>query len=321
MNKDVLLRADSVHKVFPVALRGRLFKKKVGVKAVNQVSFSIYRGETLGLIGESGCGKTTLARCLMRLIDVTSGRIVFEGRDIVAVGRRKLRALRKKMQTIYQDPFSSLNTRKRIFQIVAEPLIVHGIKDREEIEERVGTALDEVGLGRKYLDRYPHELSGGERQRVNIARALALNPSFVIADEPVSALDVSVQAQVLNLILNLQSRLGLTYLFISHDLRVVGHMSDRIAVMYMGRIMELGPASEILLRSVHPYTTGLLKSMATTTYGRAREPVLSGEIPSLVHPPPGCSFHPRCDRKQGRCTRESPQLREVGRGHSVACHL
>ena len=315
-----LLEVEDLIKVYPISRGGMFSKRKALVRAVDGVNFSISRGETLGLVGESGCGKTTLSRCLIRLVEPTSGRIRFDGVDVLGLNWGALRRLRARLQIIYQDPYSSLDPRKRILDIVGEPLIVHRVGSKDQIRSRVVELLEEVGLGAQHLDLFPHELSGGQRQRINIARALALRPRFIIADEPVSALDVSIQAQVLNLILGLQKKYDLTYLFISHDLRVVEHMSDRIAVMYLGRIVETGKRDEIFLSACHPYTQILIQSMPSITAKKRRSKVVSGEIPSPVNPPSGCYFHPRCSQKEEICTHQFPESKEVAPGHWVACH-
>ncbi|MGQ9647412.1 MAG: ABC transporter ATP-binding protein [Thermodesulfobacteriota bacterium] len=315
-----LLEVEDLTKVYHVSRGGMFSKKMAVVRAVDGVNFSVSRGETLGLVGESGCGKTTLSRCLIRLVEPTSGKIRFDGVDVLGLNWGALRKLRAKLQIIYQDPYSSLDPRKCIMDIVGEPLIVHRVGSKDWIKSRVVELLEEVGLGVQHLDLFPHELSGGQRQRVNIARALALRPQFIIADEPVSALDVSIQAQVLNLILGLQKKFDLTYLFISHDLRVVEHMSDRIAVMYLGRIVEMGKTDEIFLNACHPYTQILIQSMPSITAKERRSKVISGEIPSPVNPPSGCYFHPRCSQKQEICAHQFPESIEVGPGHWVACH-
>ena len=321
MMNGKLIKVEDLIKVYTISQRGVFSKKKAMVKAVDGVNFFIDRGETLGLVGESGCGKTTLSRCLIRLIEPTSGRIQFEGVDVLSLNWKQLQRLRTKMQIIYQDPYSSLNSRKRIVDIVAEPMIVHRFGSVKQIRSRVAELLDEVGMSDRFLNLFPHELSGGERQRINIARGLALNPRFIIADEPVSALDVSIQAQVLNLILGLQRKFELTYLFISHDLRIVEHMSDRIAIMYLGRIVEMGDTDEIFRNACHPYTQALIKSMPSIAAKEKRSKVLSGEIPSPINPPEGCYFHPRCIKKEETCAHQFPELREVNPGHWVACHL
>jgi oligopeptide/dipeptide ABC transporter ATP-binding protein len=292
------------------------------VHAVDDVSFALRQGETLGLVGESGCGKTTLARTIMRLLDPTDGTIRFRGRDITRSSRRALRPLRREMQMVFQDPFASLNPRKRVGQIIGAPLAIAGV-DRREASQRAVELLDRVGLQREHLGRFPHEFSGGQRQRIGIARALALEPELIVLDEPVSALDVSIQAQIVNLLDDLQDDFGLTYVFVAHDLSVVRHVSDRIAVMYLGKIMELSPAEELYSMPIHPYTSALLAAIPIPDprENRRRERiVVGGEPPSPVQPPPGCVFHTRCPRARERCRLEVPPLTAYGHGHAAACH-
>ncbi len=293
------------------------------VRAVDDVSFSIQRGETLGLVGESGCGKTTVGRCILRLIEPTSGEIRFDGQDLLKLGRGELRALRRRMQIIFQDPYSSLDPRMKVGSIIAEPLEIHGAGDRRERKDRVAELLRVVGLDPDYANRYPHQFSGGQRQRIGIARALALNPDFIVADEPVSALDVSVQAQVVNLMQDLQERFGLTYLFISHGLAVVKHISTRVGVMYLGKLVELAPAEEIYANPLHPYTQALLQAIPIPDpeVKRATQQKLGGDVPNPIAPPPGCRFHTRCPHAMGRCGIEEPEFKEVSPGHFVACFL
>mgnify|MGYP006372555197 FL=1 len=319
-----LLEVRDLVKHFPIG--GGMFTKPVGVvRAIDGVSFSIRKGETLGLVGESGCGKTTTGRCILQLERPTSGSIVFEGIDMVTLDAAELRAVRRRVQVIFQDPYSSLNPRMTIGQILAEPLKVHKIvRDPGERELRVRELLTQVGLLPQHAKRYPHQLSGGQRQRVGIARALAMEPSLIVCDEPVSALDVSIQAQIINLLEELQSRLGLTYLFIAHDLSVVRHISDRVAVMYLGKIVELADRKAIYEEPLHPYTRALLSAVPIPDpkiEAKRERTVLRGEVPSALNPPSGCVFHPRCPIAVDRCSAEIPPLREIRPGHWAACHL
>jgi len=320
--KAPVVEVRDLKKHFPV--REGLLRRTVGhVYAVDGVSFSIAEGETLGLVGESGCGKSTVGRVLLRLIEPTAGSIHVEGRDVTTMPRAELRPYRRQMQIIFQDPFSSLNPRMKVGDIVAEPLKVHGIgKQASERREMVAKIFERVGLRRAQLDNFPHQFSGGQRQRIGIARALALNPRLIIGDEPVSALDVSIQAQVINLLMDLQKELSLSYLFISHNLAVVEHISHKIAVMYLGRIVEYAEKKTFFTRPLHPYSEALLSAVPVPDPAiRRQKRVLQGDVPSPLKPPPGCHFHTRCPYAVARCKVEDPVLREVEHGHLVACHL
>ena len=318
---DALLTLEHLVKYFPVP-RGFLQPEKLFVHAVDGVNLEIRRGETLGLVGETGCGKSTLGRLILRLEKPTSGRILFDGVDIAPLRPRAMKEVRRKMQIIFQDPYSSLNPRKTVESIIMEPLTIHGVGSREERRQKVRDLMDEVGLRPEYLKRYPHEFSGGQRQRIGIARALALNPSLIVADEPVSALDVSIRSQALNLLEDLQEKYGLTYLFISHDLSVVEHISDRVAVMYLGKIVEIGAKEEIYERPLHPYTEALLSAVPVPDPSRkSARIILEGDVPSPLYPPSGCRFHPRCWLRIPICTEVEPPLHDVGGGHAAACHV
>ena len=316
-----LIEVENLKKYYPVTA-GLLSRHVADVKAVDGVSFSINEGETLGLVGESGCGKSSLGRTLLRLEEPTAGRVLYKGDDITIWDRRQLKGLRKEAQMIFQDPQSSLDPRMTIGDSIGEALLIHGIGDEKERLEMVVELLKRVGLEPEHVSRYPHELSGGQKQRTGIARALAVNPRIIVADEPVSALDVSVQAQILNLIMDLQRELGLAYLFIAHDLAVIGQVSDRIAVMYLGQIIELASRSELFEHPLHPYTEALLSAILLPNPHQKREKIsLSGEVPSPVEPPLGCRFHTRCPKAMKRCGREQPSLRPLERDHLVSCHL
>ena len=321
---DDLLVVEGLQKYFPVT-RGIIFQKQVAaVQAVDGVDFVLRRGETLGVVGESGCGKSTMARCVARLLDPTGGRIVFDGTDITFLSRAEMRPVRREMMMVFQDPYASLNARKRVGFIVGEPLEVHKIGTEAERKRRVQDLLEVVGLNPEHYNRFPHEFSGGQRQRIGVARALAANPKLIICDEPVSALDVSVQAQILNLLKDLQKEFGLTYLFIAHDLNVVRHISDRVLVMYLGKVAEVGVDQDLYERPKHPYTGALLSAVPIPNPARGRERkaiLLEGDVPNPINPPSGCRFHPRCPRfVEGRCDVEEPVLRSFGSGHEAACH-
>ena len=311
---EVLLRTEALFKYFPVKDSSEV------VRAVDGVSFAINAGETLGLVGESGCGKSTVGRCLLRLHEPTSGSIKFQGTEITTLGKREMRDIRREMQMIFQDPYASLDPRMSILSIVSEPLKIHGVGSAAERKERVADLLGRVGLDPRYMTRYPHEFSGGQRQRIGIARALALNPKLIICDEPVSALDVSVQAQVVNLLQDLQQEFGLTYLFISHGLAIVEHISDRVAVMYLGRIVEIADSAALYATPLHPYTKALLSAIPIPDPKRKRERIiLKGDVPTPIDPPSGCRFRTRCPFASAECTETDPELREVRPGHFAAC--
>jgi oligopeptide transport system ATP-binding protein len=317
---ESLLRAEHIVKKFPI-YGGLLSREVAAVKAVQDISFEIKKGETLGLVGESGCGKSTLGRCLIRLIEPTSGKIFFKDRDITHISGTELRDLRRKMQIIFQDPYASLNPRMTIGAILEEPLIIHNLFDSaKDRADRVKELVHLVGLRPEHLSRYPHEFSGGQRQRVGIARALAVNPELIICDEPVSALDVSIQAQVINLLMELQQKLGLTYVFIAHDLKVVEHVSHRVAVMYLGKIVEMAAATELYRNPQHPYTKALLSAIPVPDpKPRPERIILTGDVPSPMNPPPGCHFNPRCPIATDECTKEIPHLKETSSEHYASC--
>lgn len=323
MSDDVILRVDGLCKSFTVRAGGMFSNDKGVVRAVQDVSFEVKRGETLGIVGESGCGKSTTGRMIVRLIDPTSGRIEFDGEDITSVKGKSLREMRKKIQMVFQDPYASLNPRMNVAANVGEPLLIHGlVSNKKERDTAVRELLRIVGLNPDYAERYPFEFSGGQRQRIGIARALSLSPQLVIADEPVSALDVSLQAQIINLMQELREKKGLTYLFIAHDLAVVKHLSDRVAVMYLGKIAEIGVKNEIFAEPLHPYTKALFSSIPVPDPLRRKPRApLEGDVPSPLAPPPGCLFHTRCPHATERCRTEVPVLKEAAPRHSVACHL
>jgi oligopeptide transport system ATP-binding protein len=322
---DELLRVENLKKHFPIT-QGIIFQKQVAaVKAVDDVSFTVNRGETFGIVGESGCGKSTLARVIMRLLEATSGTITFDGREISQLSRTDMRPIRREMMMIFQDPYASLNPRKRVGAIVGEALEINKLGSDAEIKRRVQELLEVVGLNPEHYNRFPHEFSGGQRQRIGIARALAVNPTLIVADEPVSALDVSVQAQILNLLKDLQSEFGLTYIFIAHDLNVVRHISDRVMVMYLGKLVEIGSSQELYVEPKHPYAGALLSAVpiANPRIGRTRQPiVLEGDVPNPINPPDGCRFHPRCPRVQeGICDVVEPRVSDFASVHAAACHF
>ena len=319
---EPLLSVRGLKKHFPI--RGGILSREVDrVHAVDGVSFAIAPGETLGLVGESGCGKSTLGRCILRLIEPSAGEVWFQGQDVTKMAGEALRALRRDMQIIFQDPFASLNPRHTVGGIIGEALIIHAlVKGRRAMEERVVQLLETVGLQPEHMRRFPHEFSGGQRQRIGIARALAVEPKLIVCDEPVSALDVSIQAQVINLLEDLQEKFGLTYLFIAHDLSVVEHISDRVAVMYLGRVVEVATAEELYANPLHPYTEALLSAVPIPDPKvKRRRIVLQGDVPNPIHPPSGCHFHTRCPIAQARCSVEAPVLKSAGGRHQVSCHF
>ncbi|MFR7935414.1 MAG: ABC transporter ATP-binding protein [Clostridium perfringens] len=321
MEDNTVLKVENLKKYFPI--KAGVFSKTVGhVKAVDGVSFTIDKGETLGLVGESGCGKSTTGRAILRLFEKTDGNVYFEGKDIFDLKKKELRALRPKMQMIFQDPYSSLNPRLSVDSLVGEALLSHKLCSKEELPERVAQTIERCGLARYHMKRYPHEFSGGQRQRIGIARALILNPSFIVADEPVSALDVSIQSQIVNLMMDLQEEMGFSYLFISHDLSIVKHICHKIGVMYLGSLVELAPKNELYDNPLHPYTKALLSAVPIPDPTIKRERIiLKGDIPSPANPPSGCKFHTRCPYAMDKCKKEAPEYKCVGKDHFVACHL
>ncbi len=323
-DKQVLVRVENLKKHFPIT-RGIIIQRQVGaIKAVDGVTFDIYRGETLGLVGESGCGKSTTGRTILQLYRPTAGNVYFEGENLVEMKGERLRRQRRKMQMIFQDPYASLNPRMTVGNIIGEPLEVHNVASGKERQERVQELLKLVGLNPYFVNRYPHEFSGGQRQRIGVARALALNPSFIVCDEPISALDVSIQAQVVNLLEDLQEELGLTYLFIAHDLSMVRHISDRVAVMYLGKIVELTDRDSLYSNPQHPYTEALLSAVPIPdpdVEEKRKRIILKGDVPSPANPPEGCNFSTRCPKVMPVCHEVEPEFKEVAPGHWCACHL
>lgn len=323
-SNEILLDVKNIKKYFPI--KGGILKRTVSqLKAVDDISFTVRKGETLGIVGESGSGKSTLGRVLLRLLDPTEGQVIFDGTDITNLSQRKIRPHRGNMQIVFQDPFASLNSKMSVGQLIEEPLLVQGKMSRDERKKQVIAIIEKVGLRAADREKYPHEFSGGQRQRISIARALVMNPKFVICDEPVSALDVSIQAQVLNLMKDLQDELGLTYLFIAHDLSVVKHISDRVAVMYLGRFVEIAPKKALYTSALHPYTQALLSSIPVIDLneepGQQEKVKLTGDLPSPANPPSGCTFRTRCPQAYDRCAAERPELIELEKDHFVACHL
>jgi oligopeptide transport system ATP-binding protein len=321
---NVLVRVRDLKKHFPITA-GIVIQREVGaVRAVDGISFDVYRGETLGLVGESGCGKTTAGRTILQLYRPTAGEVVFDGADLATMKKNDLRQMRRRMQMIFQDPFASLNPRKTVSRIIGEPLRTHGLAAGEERVERVQELMRVVRLNPRFINRYPHEFSGGQRQRIGIARALASNPEFIVCDEPIAALDVSIQAQVVNLLEDLQADLGLTYLFIAHDLSMVRHICSKVAVMYLGKIVELGAKDEVYDHPLHPYTKALLSAVPVPdpdAERQRRRVVLEGDVPSPSNPPPGCYFNTRCPIAEDICRQAAPEWRDAGAGHFAACHM
>jgi oligopeptide transport system ATP-binding protein len=317
---ESLLEVKGLKKYFPLQKGWR--RERTYVRAVDGIDLSIYRGEVLGLVGESGCGKTTVGRLILKLIEPTEGEILFEGKNLSSLEKKEIHSLRRSLQIIFQDPFASLNPRMTVAEIVGRPMEIHGLVDRSRRDEKVAQLLESVGLQKEHLYRYPHEFSGGQRQRIGIARALATQPKLIVADEPTSALDVSVQAQILNLMKELKEAFGLTYLFISHNMGVIRHLSDRVAVMYLGKVVEMGKKKDLFQSPMHPYTRALLAAVPTLDPKRKREEIiLEGDVPSPIHPPRGCRFHPRCRYAFPRCSEEEPLFHSVEEGRSIACHL
>ena len=321
MENEAILQVNKLKKHYPVARKGLFGRQDIAVKAVDSIDLTLYPGETFGLVGESGCGKSTLGRCILRLEEPSSGEVFFRGENILTLNPKRLRQVRQDIQIIFQDPYSSQNPRHTVRGIVSEPLNIHGVLSSSDREKRIQHLMKEVGMLPEHLDRYPHEFSGGQRQRISIARALALNPKLIIADEPVSALDVSIQAQILNLLISLQKEYHLTYLIISHDLSVIHHLCDRVAVMYLGNIVETASRDELYSNPSHPYTEVLLAAIpGIDPKRRTKRTLLSGEMPSPLDPPPGCPFNPRCYYKTSKCIAEKPSLKKLTDSKFVACH-